>query len=59
MGITLKEFSVYTTNSDWKKEFFDRTTEANRDKPAYKMLKIINFGVYWVTNEERFLSHDL
>ena len=52
MGITLKEITVHTTNSAWEKEFFDRTTEQNQDKPVFKVLNILKLGIYWRTKEK-------
>jgi len=56
MGVTLKEITVHTTNSKWQKEFFDRTREQNQEKPVYKILNIVKFGLYWRTNEDEFIS---
>ena len=56
MGVTLKEITVHTTNSKWQKEFFDRTKEQNQEKPVYKILSIVKFGLYWRTNEDQFIA---
>ena len=56
MGLTLKEIAVHTTNSEWQKEFFDRTRELNKDKPVFKVLNIVKFGVYWITEEDTFFA---
>ncbi|CDW90143.1 vacuolar protein sorting-associated protein vps13 [Stylonychia lemnae] len=58
MGLTLKEINVHTTNSEWDKEYFDRTREQNLEKPVFKVLNIIKCGIYWRTQEDRFLTFD-
>ncbi len=49
MGFTLKEITVHTTNNNWVKEFYDRTRVENQEKPVFKVLNILKFGVYWIT----------
>ena len=56
MGFTLREVAVNTTNSQWEKEYFDRTNAINADKPVFKLLSIAKFGVYWRSDEEVFYS---
>ena len=46
MGLTLKEIAVHTTNASWEKEYFDRTRDLNKDKPVFKVLNIVKFGIY-------------
>jgi vacuolar protein sorting-associated protein 13A/C len=56
MGMTLREIAVHTTNSEWKKEFFDRTRSENKEKPVFKILNIAKFGIYWITHCDVFFS---
>lgn len=58
MGFTLKEITVHTTNSNWEKEFYDRTRVENQDKPVFKVLNILKFGVYWITDNEEYFARD-
>eukprot|EP00347_Sterkiella_histriomuscorum_P000566 403375355 len=58
MGLTLKEITIHTTNQTWQKEYFDRTQESNKDKPVFKVLNIVKLGLYWRTNEDRFLTQE-
>jgi hypothetical protein len=46
MGFTLKELCISTTNSQWEKEFFDRTLHENKEKPIFKKLSIDSFAIY-------------
>lgn len=43
-GVVLQSFSVFSTNKDGKREFVDRTQEA--DNFLYKVLQITGLGVY-------------
>jgi len=58
MGVTLKTCVVHTTNHNWEKSFFDRTTRDNQEKPLFKVLSIEKFGVYWKTKESYFIARD-
>lgn len=58
MGLTLKEIAVHTTNSEWRKEYFDRTKQQNFDKPVFKVLSIVKCGLYWRVKEDKFLARD-
>jgi len=43
----LKEITAFTTNSNWEKNFIDRTVPANKDCPVNKVIKIVDLFFYW------------
>ena len=53
-GVTLKEMLVVNTNENWEQEFIDRSVQKNID--VYKLLRISKFGIYFIVNEEHFIS---
>lgn len=50
-GITLDKLEIFTTDTTWKKNFFDRTDIKNKDKPMNKLLILGSFCLYWNPNE--------
>ena len=48
VGFTLKSFVFTTTDSEWNRKFDNDVTAEY--KPRYKLGKICNFGLYWVSN---------
>lgn len=56
IGVTLEAIDFHTTTSSWEKTFIDRTIEANKNTPVFKLLKIQNLGVYYKTGETTFLE---
>lgn len=55
-GITLDKIEIYTTDEKWKRNFFDRTDEKNKDKPMNKLLKLCSLSLYWNSNDKLQLA---
>ena len=55
-GLVLEEFSTFTTNDKWEKEFLDRTMEANKLKNLYKKASISNLIGYCESESPKFLQ---
>lgn len=53
LGFVLDEFSVFTTNENWEKEFLDRTMEANRLKNLCKKATISNLISYCIIEKDK------
>jgi hypothetical protein len=53
-GITLEEMLVVNTNENWEQKFIDRNK--NKNINVFKLLKISNCGIYFNSNENKFLS---
>lgn len=46
LGFVLDDFSVFTTNENWEREFLDRTLETNKLKNLWKKATISNLVSY-------------
>ena len=49
----MQEISVHSTNDKWEKAFIDRTKIKN--SITFRMIELINFGIYLQTNEQKKL----
>ena len=56
LGVTLQGIDLHTTDDCWERIFIDRTKEINKAKSMFKLLKIVNFGVYYKTKETTLIS---
>lgn len=56
LGISLQAIDLYTTNRKWDKVYVDLTLPENKEEPMFKMLHVVNFGVYYKTRENSLIS---
>ena len=56
LGVTLQAIDLFTTDQNWQRVYIDRTKDENRGKAMHKVLKIVNFGVYYKTAERSLIS---
>jgi len=56
LGVTLQGIDLHTTDDCWERIFIDRTKEINKAKSMFKLLKIVNFGIYYKTKETTLIS---
>ena len=59
-GVTLDRLELFTTDSSWKKTFYDRNQPQNKDQPMYKLLVLSSLSVYWNSEQSDivFLESD-
>ena len=57
-GLTLEKLEVFTTNTNWEKNFLDRTQSQNKDLPMFKLVALSHFGIYWNPIEDNFLKNE-
>lgn len=49
LGITLEEMFIVNTDENWEQKFIDRNV--NKNINVFKLLKISNFGLYFLCND--------
>ena len=46
-GVTLDEVTSFTANTEWRKDFIDRTKHANKHIPLRRVVEFKSFSLYW------------
>lgn len=55
-GLSLESVDVYTVSDKGQRIFIDRTKPDDKLEPLHKRLIIENFGIYYKTAEDHFVS---
>ncbi|CAG9335375.1 VPS13_3 [Blepharisma stoltei] len=55
-GLTLKKIDCFTTNNEWNSEFTDRHQSEIDDHNIFKLLEVVNLGLYWKSGDSMMLN---